>query len=431
LFISILYFWHGRWLILIVQQPKRIKQVQTLNFRIMKKLITLVFGILAFSFSSKATSENTQNYYPSNNSSSYIFVENNIEFSIFPDGQFDFVYVGGHNGTEVSVSVGSPNVNISFNAGHDYDMYVQYDDYGAVIQIEDIPIYYDAYGRITQAGSVDIRYNNRRIVRVGGLYLHYNNYGYYSHSSGFINPWNRYYVYRPWHVYYARPFYSHCVVYDYAYRTHYTPYRYSYNHHYSYYRNRGHNNSYTNGRRSFYRPGSRVHHRNGRTAVNKEYKPSRRNKAAALNSRKGSPVTNSSLRGNPRKGKPVTTTQRDGVYKGRPVTSNKGDVKRGKPVTSNRKEVKNDYRKNTKSNNSVRRSNTSVNKSKGRPVVQSNNKRSSVSKSRGNTVKRSTTSRSGSQKRTVTKRTSQTKPKQTVRNSSSRSKGKVSKRSRG
>lgn len=396
----------------------------------MKKLITLVIGILAISFSSKATSENTQNHYITNNDNSYIFVENNVEFSIFPDGQFDFVYVGGHSGTEVSVSVGSPNVNISFNSGHDYDMFVQYDDYGAVIQIEDIPIYYDSYGRITQVGSVDIRYNNRRIVRVGGLNLHYNNYGYYSYSSGYINQWNRYYVYRPWHIFYARPFYSHCVVYDYAYRNHYTPIRYSYNHHNRYYRNRGQSNSYTNGRRGFYRPGSQIHHRNGRTAVNKEYKSSRRNKAASLNVRKGNPVTNSSLRGNPRKGKPVTTSQRGGASKGKPSTSNRGDIYRGKPVTSKRKEVKN--RKSTNNNSVVKRNKTTVNKSKGRPVVQSNNKRSAVSKNRANTVKRSTTSRSGSQKRAVTKRTSQTRPKTTVnKRSNSRSKGKVTKRSRG
>ncbi len=397
----------------------------------MKKLITLVFGILAISFSSKATSVETQNNYYPNYGNSYIFVENNVEFSIFPDGQFDFVYVGGHNGTAVSVSVGTPNVNISFNSGHDYDMFVQYDDYGAVIQVEDIPIYYDAYGRITRAGSVDIRYNRRRIVRVGGLYLHYNPYGYYSHSSGFINHWNRYYVYRPWHVYYARPFYSHCVVYDYAYRTHYTPVRYSYDHHSRYYRNRGHNNSYTNGRRSFYRPGSRIHHRNGRTAVNKDYKPNRRNTAAALNVRKGSPVTNSSLRDNPRKGKPTTASQRDGIKKDKPVTSNRGDVYRKKPVTttSKRKVVTNN-RKSTSTTRTVKRK-TTVNKSKGRPVVQSNKKRSTVSNNRGNTVKRNTTTRSSSQKRKVTKRTSQTRPKTQVSKKSSRSNGNVSKKRRG
>ena len=39
---------------------------------------------------------------------------------------------------QVKVQINTPGVNISFNAGHDYEMYVQYDDYGAVIQIEDV-----------------------------------------------------------------------------------------------------------------------------------------------------------------------------------------------------------------------------------------------------------------------------------------------------
>ena len=43
--------------------------------------------------------------------------------------------------------------------------------------------------------------------------------------------------------------------------------------------NRG--RSYVNGRRDFYRPGSRIHYRNGRTAVNRDYNPNRRNTAVA------------------------------------------------------------------------------------------------------------------------------------------------------
>ncbi len=66
-------------------------------------------------------------------------------------------------------------------------MFVQYDCYGGVIQIENIPIYYDEFGRITQAGDIQVHYNRNRIVRIGGLYVHYNYYGYYTHSTGYIN----------------------------------------------------------------------------------------------------------------------------------------------------------------------------------------------------------------------------------------------------
>ena len=251
----------------------------------MKKVITLLIGLVVMSFSTKAASVNSDgNPMYGSYGKSYIFIENGIEFSVFPDGQFDFVYVGGHNGSEVSITIGTPNVNVSYNSGYDYEMYVQYDDYGAVIQIEDIPIYYDHYGRIVQAGSVEIHYRNRRIVRVGGLYVHYNPYGYFSHCTGYINFWNRHYIYRPWHVYYIRPFYSHCIVYDHPYREYYRPYRYSYHDHIKYYNNRGRRN-YTNGRRDFYRPGTRRHYKDGRTALNKDYKPNRRNTAISSGKR--------------------------------------------------------------------------------------------------------------------------------------------------
>jgi len=83
-------------------------------------------------------------------------------------------------------------VSLSFNTGHSYDAYVQYDDYGAVIQIENVPIYYDYYGRVIRAGNVRINYNNYgRISRVGGLYVYYNRYNNYSHYSGYINAYNR------------------------------------------------------------------------------------------------------------------------------------------------------------------------------------------------------------------------------------------------
>ena len=129
------------------------------------KNIALIFSILLIGFSANATSnESENNLRRGYDGNAYIFVEGDVEFSVFPDGQFDFVYVGPQTASQVTIS--SRNVNISFNSGYDYETYVQYDDYGAVIQVESVPIYYDEYGRITQAGNVDIRYNNRRITHI-------------------------------------------------------------------------------------------------------------------------------------------------------------------------------------------------------------------------------------------------------------------------
>lgn len=87
-----------------------------------------------------------------------IFVEGNVEFSVFPDGQFDFVFLG-HEGTDVTIS--NPNMSVTFNSGYNYDAYVQYDMYGAVIQIENVPIYYDDFGRIRASTATDARNRSR------------------------------------------------------------------------------------------------------------------------------------------------------------------------------------------------------------------------------------------------------------------------------
>jgi hypothetical protein len=362
--INILKLWHGRWFIqwghdhpnsLKVEPPCPLAGLKS---KIMKKVTAIVLVLIASVFNMKAASDGSENYYGNYfNGSSYIFVEGGVEFSVFPDGQFDFVYVGRNQGSQVNVSIHTPNVSVSYNSGYNYDAFVQYDDYGAVIQIEDVPVYYDEFGRIAQAGSVEIRYNHRRIVRVGGMHVYYNHYGYYSHYSGYISPWYTTYVYRPWHVYYARPIYTHCVVYDYPYRRYYSPVRYSYGYHREHY-GVG-NRSYNNGRRDFYRPGSRVHYENGRTADNKNYRPATGNRAIAATGRnerkegRNDYATNNTrpvARGgydqasnantrpvNPNQSRPVERTRPSTVQnnstKERPVSTQSSNTK-GRPATN-------------------------------------------------------------------------------------------------
>ena len=136
----------------------------------MKKLfltlasITLFGTVFATPFPNQSRSNN-----------SFVFNEQGIEFAVFKDGQFDFNVLrhcqnlnrySNHNG-----------INISFNTGYDYGAYVQYDTYGAVIQIENTPIYYDYYGRISQAGTVHINYNHRGNVSwIGGMNIRYDSH---------------------------------------------------------------------------------------------------------------------------------------------------------------------------------------------------------------------------------------------------------------
>ncbi|TRO66351.1 hypothetical protein [Christiangramia sabulilitoris] len=218
--------------------------------------LTLIFALFFIGWSVSASvisKPATFNYY--NYNDSFIFVEGGVEFAIYPNGEFDF-YFNPDFRRGNSVHISTPNVNISYNAGYNYEPYVQYDDYGAVIQIENVPIYYDYYGRIIQAGNIFLNYNNfGRLARVGNLHIHYNHAHRITHYSGFINHYNRHYVYRPWHDYYRRPHVNVSVVFGRPYRAFYEPRRISYNQYVTVY-----NNYYVKERRqrNFYRPSQRV-----------------------------------------------------------------------------------------------------------------------------------------------------------------------------
>ncbi|SRX56026.1 hypothetical protein [Aequorivita sp. CIP111184] len=348
------------------------------------KNIAFIFSILLMGFSANANStESENNLRRGYNGDAYIFVEGDVEFSVFPDGQFDFVYVGPQTGSQVVIN--TPNVNVSFNSGYDYEAYVQYDDYGAVIQVEDVPVYYDEYGRIVQAGNVDIQYNDRRVVRVGGLHVIYNNYGYFSHSTGVINVFNPYYVYRPWHAYYARPIYNHCVVYDMPYRRYYSPVRYSYHDHVVYYKKRNHV-AYHNGRRDFYRPGSRVYDKKGRASVNKDYNPNRTNTMVASNNGRN----NSSIRKNNVRSNTVTrssSTNSKGATRVDRNTRNSGNVSRTNTITSRGGNT-------SRSNDSKKVSTDRTVQKQQTRSVSSNSKNSSAKRNTTQAPKRETASRS-------------------------------------
>lgn len=210
----------------------------------MKKLY-LLFAFLVLGLSATAANHFETRY----QGEAFIFVERGVEFAIFPDGQFDFFFNPRGNFNRIPT-----HINYSFNSGYNYGPFIQYDDYGAVIQIENVPVYYDYYGRVAQAGRVRIGYNSFGMVnRIGNMFLHYDFYNQITHTSGFINSRNAAYVYRPWHDYYVRP-YSYAVVHHQPYRLYYVPNRMKYNQYKNYY-----NNHYSNDfQQGYYNPGDQI-----------------------------------------------------------------------------------------------------------------------------------------------------------------------------
>jgi hypothetical protein len=234
---------------------------------------------------------------------SFIFVEEGITFSVYPDGEFDFY---------IDKRIGKRRRNVTFNSGYDYSPYAQYDDYGAVIQVENIPIYYDYYGRVSQVGDVNINYRNGRVRSVGGMYVYYNNRGYYDYHTGYINVYNRYYTWSPWHAFFARPSLGFCLVYNNPYRRWYNPIRYTYYNPYRYnkrwsYAKIGKEHRYNKTRReraSVYRNDKRVAVRenrgvrSNRTALAQRGSNAARTNRAITNRDKGTVRNNRTVRRN-------------------------------------------------------------------------------------------------------------------------------------
>lgn len=188
----------------------------------MKKLTLLlasVFGIALQSFAHGYGHARINSY-----ADAFVFDEMGVTFSVYPDGEFDFYM----DNLMQSTTVSNGFVDVTFNSGYDYNPYVQYDDFGAVIQVENVPIYYDYYGRVSQIGDVLINYRNRRVCQVGGLQVYYNMHGHYAYHTGYINVWNPYFVYRPFYVAFARPAINLCFVRTTPYRQYYRPVRYTY-----------------------------------------------------------------------------------------------------------------------------------------------------------------------------------------------------------
>ena len=333
----------------------------------MKHLVLLIAAFFVGVTSTTAASAENEfayrNAYGYGNS--FIFVNNGITFSVYPDGEFDF-YI--NNRANVSAGIGVGPVGITFNSGYNYNPFVQYDDFGAVIQVENMPIYYDYYGRVSQIGDVNIWYRNGRVRRIGGMRVFYNNFGVYQYHTGFINVFNRYYVYRPFHRFFVRPAVGFCLVYNRPYRRFYNPIRYTW---YRPYRN--------NYRRSYARLGRDYRHDRGWERRRSIYRNDRRVAVRDQRDRRdGYRRESSTLRRDK-----ATNGRRSTAYRSETISRNNNK----KGYRNNRTAV---VKRNTAPAKSVRRSATQQRSNK---VVQTRTvKRSNATK--GNkTVTRSTTAK--------------------------------------
>lgn len=316
--------------------------------------------VLFLGFTSCMVMESNQNKAPGTYKGSvpFIFVERDVEFAIYPNGEFDFAYVGpNYRYTPYN----GPRQPFSYNGGYDYDVYLQFDRFGAVIQVESVPIFYDYYGRIIQAGNVVLRYSGNYVTQIGNMHVIYKKGGKYLASSGYVNSYNRHLSPQPWHSYYSRPYYP--IVYTKPYRENYKPKRYSYDEHRKRYENRGRSN-YDNGRRTFVDPITKNPRRENSTEYRREAAQS------PSNSNRGRSNTT-----NPRNERTTKSTKsrRESSTTPSKNTKKTEDTKRGRSSTN--KNVRSSRREATpsKSNMSSRRGDSNVKRQENsrRPSVRS------------------------------------------------------------
>lgn len=388
----------------------------------MKKLVLLftalflgTTSIMASTADDKVAERNAYRY-----NKSFIFVENGVTFSVYPDGEFDF-YIDNR--------IGNRRRNVTFNSGFDYSAFAQYDDYGAVIQVENVPIYYDDYGRVAQIGDVDLRYRRGRVYSVGNMFVYYNNRGFYDYHTGYINRWNRFYVYRPFHGFFARPALGFCFVNTRPYRRFYSPIRYTFYNPYRFNnRNRfakiGRVHRYNNVRReraNIYRNDKRVavrdarrSTRSNRTVTRRTTNNGNRNVTRNTTNRNNRTVaSNTTNRSNNRANSRSTTTRNNGnrnrTVSNQRTTTNRQVVKRTPRTTTVKRSTTVRTPSNRGTNRTVRSTTNRTQRSVSRPAQRTSR----------STVSRSSASRSSSKASTRSSRSNNS------RSTSSRSRGRL------
>lgn len=312
----------------------------------------------------------------------FIFVERGVEFAIYPNGEFDFAYVGDNYQYN---PYNGPRRPFSFNGGYNYDMYLQFDRYGAVVQVESVPIYYDSYGRVSQIGNIRLKYYGDYVGEIGNMHIIYENNGVYMASSGYVNSYNQNFRPQPWHAYYARPYYN--VIYTQPYRENYRPKRYKYEDHRQRYENRGRSN-YDNGRRTFVDPATQTTRRsdtdNRRENVDNPRTPDRGRDNTSQPKREPTKGTNTGRRGESSKTPSKTAPKQESTRRGESSNKQQNTKRRESttPTNNRRKEApaatqqsNNRRETTTQPTNTRRENNTSRGRSSNTPTENSNNRR--------------------------------------------------------
>lgn len=179
---------------------------------IMKKITLLVAGILLVGSVANAsdvikTDEERRMRYSFEEPIS--FIERDIEFFVFPNGEFDFnTRPEDSQGDYFYKTAGRRGTVTAERRPVNYGVRIEHDSFGRVRRIGNTFINYDSRDRVSRIGTVYMRYNRTALTQIGGMRLVYNyrgdlvdmignvkgrgNYGYTYNSNVYYNNNNTY-----------------------------------------------------------------------------------------------------------------------------------------------------------------------------------------------------------------------------------------------
>lgn len=160
----------------------------------MRPLLLLIALLFLGTTPTKATSVNNTEHHLKESRRSILkpvnFVENGIQFFVYPDGSINFniprsSYTVGRRTAQM---VYIPHDSSPYSSLNPYRRgYIKYNKLGQVNAIGNTPLYYDRYKRIQQIGNIVIHYKRGRLNRIGNMKVHYDRSGNIFKTTGIID----------------------------------------------------------------------------------------------------------------------------------------------------------------------------------------------------------------------------------------------------
>jgi len=187
----------------------KIHEFRKLNLYFMNKKITLLvvasillLGSMAYASENPVFSDNTNRrgfYIDYRDAEPIIFKEREIEFMLFPNGEFDF----NTRPTRPRMinAYGFPKG--AYYGTSERGVRIEHDNFGRVRRVGNVYINYDVYGKVKRIGTIYISYNSFAVTRIGNMRIIYDRRGRIVNVFGFINYANNGYVYNPRGIHYS------------------------------------------------------------------------------------------------------------------------------------------------------------------------------------------------------------------------------------